>query len=80
MLDRKLFCINHDLSRSIAKALAALLPEYGLKREDLFITSKIPTFIPHWPDWPSLADCANGLEVKKICFLHHIIGYICSKF
>ena len=80
MSDRKLFFINHDLSRSIAKALTALLPEYGLKREDLFITSKIPTFIPHWPDWPSLADCANGLEVKKICILHHLIINIFSKF
>ena len=56
---------DSDNSRSIAKALTVLLPEYNLKREDLFITSKIPTFIPHWPDLPSLADCKNGLEVKR---------------
>jgi len=54
--------VAYNNHRSIAKALTVLLPEYNLKREDLFITSKIPTFIPHWPDWPSLADCKNGLE------------------
>jgi len=45
----------------MAKAFSALLPEYNLSRQDIFLTSKIPVWNPD-PEWPSLVDCHNGLE------------------
>ena len=49
--------------RPISKALSVLLAEHGVRREEIFLTSKIPTraSVPS-PHWPSLADCRAGLE------------------
>ena len=40
-----------------------LLGEHGVRREEVFLTTKIPTraSVPS-PSWPSLADCRAGLE------------------
>ena len=49
--------------RAISKALAVLLAEQGLVREEVFLTTKIPprASVPS-PTWPNLADCRAGLE------------------
>ena len=53
-------------TRSIAKALKTLLPERNLSRNDIFITTKIPTdsSVHNPAEEPNLSDCKNG--VKKI--------------
>ena len=46
--------------------MTVLLPEYNLKREDLFITSKIPVYDPVGP---TLVNCKEGLEVVSVTTL-----------
>ena len=55
------------LYRAISSALAVLLAEHGVSREEIFLTSKIPTrsSVPS-PDWPNLSDCRAGLEAMLV--------------
>ena len=56
--------VAYNNHQSLARALAVLLPEHNLTRQDIFITSKIPVWNQD-PSWPSLADCHRGLQVTQ---------------
>ena len=64
--------VAYNNHQSLARALAVLLPEHNLTRQDIFITSKIPVWNQD-PSWPSLADCHRGLQVTQskvlLCYI-----------
>jgi len=64
LIDTAVVYSNH---RAISSALAVLLAEHGVSREEIFLTSKIPTraSVPS-PDWPNLSNCRAGLEAMLV--------------
>ena len=64
--------VAYNNHQSLARALAVLLPEHNLTRQDIFITSKIPVWNQD-PSWPSLTDCHRGLQVTQskvlLCYI-----------